>query len=129
MAQKINYTQLSAPVEIGTFFAPASTGDYSVTDVGFTPKVVRFSTMPVNATNRTGLNMGAMSESKQYVLATAGSTTTISRNRDTTACLGYTNVDGTWYVKASYVSMDADGFTINFSSSNTEVLVTWEAWG
>ena len=115
-------------VEIGSFTCPASTGDRAVTGVGFVPRVIEFHVGVAPNTTRLGFNEGAMNSSTQWVNSTSGSSGTVSRNRDTTHCLGWTNIDGSWYIQASYVSLDSDGFTVNFNAVNTGGTIFWKAF-
>ena len=115
-------------VEIGSFTCPASTGDRAVTGVGFVPRVIEFHVGVPSNTTRLGFNEGAMNSSTQWVNSTSGSSGTVSRNRDTTHCLGWTNIDGSWYIQASYVSLDSDGFTVNFNAVNTLGTIFWKAF-
>lgn len=107
---------------------PGSTGNYSVTGLGFKPKCVMFfvSKNPgQSAAFR--LCQGVMDHyGNQWSVtwATDGSTQSDSK-RDMAI---YTlNASGVLQVAASYVSMDDDGFTLNFTNVNANYDIHWKA--
>lgn len=120
----------SQVVAIGTI-SPTTTGNFSVTGVGFTPKLVRFTAMLSASTSASNYGVGAMTSSAQYVASIAPDGSSGSRNSSTSACIGVLNqASSTWNTLGSYVSMDSDGFTINFSTaSGSSPSFSWEAWG
>jgi peptidase C25-like protein len=110
-----------------------ATGNHAVTGVGFQPTAVIHlhtgsgftATPPANAAN-SGFGLGVMdfggaqwaTEMFAADAATAGDT----QRAQTTAAAIYTIDNGLGVTKkASFVSMDADGFTVNFSTANALV--------
>jgi hypothetical protein len=110
----------------------SSTGNKSVTGVGFTPKFVMFFVMPSAATNASTNAYGAMTTTIQFnTWASSNSAgNTSSRNNSTTACVGWgTSSASSYNMAASYVSMDADGFTINVGTADGTFAVQYIAFG
>jgi hypothetical protein len=108
-----------------------TTGNKSITGVGFKPRLVRFTALtPAEGTNA-NFNQGAMDETgSQYLQATAGQANdSFTRNSSTARCLGAIVGTGTSFIlSASYVSMDSDGFTINVQNAVTAYNVAYEAY-
>jgi hypothetical protein len=108
-----------------------STGDQAVTGVGFTPEVVvhihagaGFTSTPPASTVHWGFGIGAMDRSGGQ-WATTGFSVDASGTSDTQ---GYQRTNQTIAAidaglgvakEAAYVSMDSDGFTVNFSTANS----------
>lgn len=118
---------------IGTIPAATfgSTGNKSITGVGFIPKLVRFSAMPPANTTATNASIGAMTTTSQYYVSNASQSASAiyGRNSSTSACIGYVFAgSSTPAMLANYVSMDSDGFTINVTSTNTSYDVAFEAY-
>ncbi len=96
----------------------ASTGNKAITGVGFIPKIVRFRMLgSAGATTGHFSGDGGMTPTNQFATAYGGNTSDIVRFSSLTLCLAaFTALtDATPELQASYVSMDADGFTINVS--------------
>ncbi|HEY6019606.1 MAG TPA: hypothetical protein VIY48_06785, partial [Candidatus Paceibacterota bacterium] len=112
-------------VVVGSFAAPGSTGNHAVTGVGFKPRKVRFVVGLSTGTNNL-YNEGVMDDAgNQWAWASAGraGAGTQSVAPSTTRCLlQYDLSAGGVFTKeqeAHYVSMDSDGFTINFDTSTS----------
>lgn len=105
-----------------------TTGNKAITGVGFMPKLVRFTMLPGAATTSSAIQAnGAMTTSSQYVATSYASTTASRKVSSTTACIAYTDAS-TSVMVAAYVSMDADGFTINVSVANSVFDIAYEAY-
>lgn len=123
-------------IKIGTFASPASTGAYAVTGVGFTPKLVKFTTTLTSGSNTFLLGGGgAMTASSQfaYAFGARGSLNgRHTRTASTAACLALLSISvgdvASDALLASRTSLDVDGFTINFSATGTGYTVQWEAY-
>lgn len=116
--------------KIGSFTSNGSTGNQAITGVGFTPKLVRFIWLVGNATSAHFSGQGAMDASgNQYATATGGNLSNLFRYSSTSACLaGFTSVaDATPELVATFVSMDADGFTFNITTA-TALSFAYEAY-
>jgi hypothetical protein len=125
---------------VGTFTGPSSTGNYSVTGVGFTPKIVRFSIAGGTGGLGSGLNntkaighgvMTANGNQHTFTFAVRANAGYQYTNRLTTRCIaGYvmdSSGNETLFFSASFVSMDGDGFTINVNNASTVAFIGWEA--
>lgn len=103
-----------------------STGNKTITGVGFEPKLIRFTVMPSsNATGRTG-----------YGVATADSQRAVSSyvdasNRHTAqtsaSCFMLVESNGSWSNRANLVSMNSDGFVIDVVATGS-IPVYFEAY-
>lgn len=127
----------SEVVKIGTFTVTSGvTGNKSITGVGFIPKtVILFPMYPegVSSAQNAPFAMGAMDAATQFVYAA------VTRNGNGGATKSYTNKcllintiaagggSQAENIRASYVSMDADGFTINVEVSLTTCVVGFVA--
>ncbi len=123
---------LAGFVKIGWFACPSSLGVYHVTGVGFKPKRVSFF-----VSKGPGLQthfcccQGAMDiAGNQHCMTWAGVWSNIFKGdsrRD--KCMYTINSSGVSQVTASFVSMDDDGFTLNFENANSLFDIHWEAIG
>lgn len=110
----------------GVFAIDTSTGNQAITGVGFQPKIVFF--LPTNATvdgvsahAHWGFGVGISSSDRRCMTVTdedAQGTTDTARETHTSHCIIH-NVSGstTPEYEADFVSLDADGFTINVTTA------------
>ena len=108
-------------VYVGSFANPGSTGDASYTGVGFKPKLVLFCTMPADSSTTSGLHIGVMDHfGRQFYAGFRAATTgaVMAVESGTNGCCFTINTAATTARKASYVSMNDDGFTLNWSVAN-----------
>ena len=108
-----------------------TTGNRSVTGVGFQPNVVihahagfDFTAAPSASATAGGFGLGVMDtdgDQWAYNLYTrdAVGTSDTQRGQQTNACIFAFNQTLAVQKKASWVSMDADGFTVNFSNATS----------
>lgn len=119
---------------IGSLTEPAATGNQSITGVGFQPDIVLFLSVsdPTAATAIAAdarWMIGAMTPDTEYVSSVADERgkgfTDTERYSLAGECIALEDDDGTLGVtgRASFVSMDADGFTINWAESNASRIV------
>ena len=116
-------------VKIGSFTCPAATGNYTVTEVGFKPRVVEFIVGKYSTTDNY-YSIGWMDyNGNQRMIGggTSGATTTLFKTNTGTGIITIPAPGDSYYVSATYVSMDSDGFTINFSNVNTGFTISWKA--
>lgn len=129
----IDPTMRTGGFKIGTILGASvlnTTGNKGITGVGFTPKLVRFSIISGASTAASTSAYGAMTASEQYYQAHSGSTTATARNGDATHCMGWVpTTSSTPSLLCTYVSMDADGFTINVGTASSTFNVQYEAYG
>lgn len=120
--KEFNDRNMALTTFTGQLTQPTSTNaSFGVTGVGFTPKVILFFAndqtadgsaihlatylgMATSSSNRTGMSMIAVTAS------------TDDRYQSGSTCLIITNITETILVKADLVSLDSDGFTLNFST-------------
>lgn len=130
-AQKIMFLAIGGDdvdAKVVNWTSPTSTGNKAVTGVGFTPDVVLHmptasTVIPASSAGMIGTGFGAMDGSGNQWMNTlaaqdAQSTSNTSRYQRTDKCVAYINDTGTVNEEAAFVSMDADGFTTNFTSAN-----------
>ena len=105
--------------KVGEWQPAAGTGNRSETGIGFRPKSVLFSmdTGPNGTALRshTGLMDAAGNQNTQSVLAVGADTNMYS---NPAACISSVDTAAGATDLASFVSMDVDGFTVNFSASS-----------
>jgi hypothetical protein len=128
--------------KVSTFNAGTTTGNRSITGVGFRPKAIIFFWVALsspgpnlNAAAGYGFATGAGSERAVNYLAdnalAPGSNST-SRWQWTNRCIVVTNTSASaaTYHEATFVSMDADGFTINWTKTSfTSWIIHYMALG
>ena len=124
--------QNAVPIKIGVI--PGSTfgttGNKSITGVGFTPQLVRFTTLNTANATASNLGIGSMTSTGQfYSLTYTTDSPNAGRVSGTDGCIGYMSGASTIAMKASYVSMDTDGFTINVSTATGAYDIAYEAYG
>lgn len=132
---KIGYLALGgddmSSTNVGHFTAPSSTGDFSVNGVGFLPDFVLLATSnsTQDATNTAGdgsFSLGAFNGvgeqfTTAFISENNADPTDTARYQRTDKCLAIFNVSNAAALthEATFVGMDADGFTINFSTAST----------
>lgn len=113
----------------GSFQLNTSTGNQSVTGLGFTPKLVIFfhtpDTVDTGQTANYEMMFGAaVSSSSRAVMnlqeANGKDTTEVYASQDATKCLKRNTTAGVAF-QADLVSLDSDGFTINISTAPADV--------
>jgi hypothetical protein len=122
-------------VGMGAFYAPVVTGNQAIVGLGFKPKIVKFSyaavTLAFNNSEQIGLGgMTAAFQYSQLARGNASGDVVYIFNEATVIHMDAPSTGVTSHA-ASRTSLDADGFTINWSivgTSNT-LRVVWEAWG
>lgn len=126
-------------IKSGTLDVPVATGNQSVTGVGFLPKAVLFY-YTLQTADGSGVNfewgIGAMTGTgagnQWAVWATSLDAAAASDNDSRTSnanCVTAINSSATTILAATYVSFDADGFTINWSVVTSGVDIHWVAFG
>lgn len=122
---------------VGTITQKTTTGNQGYTGVGFTPKVVFFFGVGLTAAGngvhaRIGLGIGVSSSSRAAICADdvdAAATTDTDRRHDNTKCLTF-NEAGTLVGAADLVTLDGDGFTLNWTTTDgTQRLINYLALG
>lgn len=114
---------------VGSFTGDGTTNNQSVTGVGFQPKLVifwyTFNTSDGSAVNYQFGMGAAVSSSSRFALwsiaADAAGTTDAGRIHDNTKCIVACFASGAIVCAADFVSMDSDGFTIDWTTSATAI--------
>lgn len=118
--------------KVGSFAANTSTGNQSVTGVGFQPKVIIF--MVTNLTAAGSLNdlnrsLGfAVSSTSRVAIGVVADDahaphTAHGRRQDNTKCITLIDPALSVIFAADLVSMDADGFTINITTTDASARI------
>jgi len=106
-------------VKGGTFNSPTSTGNAAVTGVGFTPKLLMlYSTLATDAGAMSVLwGVGTSSSARWSASTIALKATNASAYRmyDSTKIVRTTTQTGLSFLTADLVSLDSDGFTLNWT--------------
>lgn len=118
-------------VKIGSFAQPSSTGNQAVTGVGFKPKLVIFMMNQLTADGDTtnakwGIGFGVSATDRYYMAGCAKNARTGSDSGDrqdntrvigcVTSVAGGAGFDPTTDCEADFVTMDNDGFTVNWTT-------------
>lgn len=118
---------MAASTFVGSFTVPAATGNNAVTGVGFQPKAVIFwgdvrqsdGSFADNINGEMPTFWGvATSSTARGCIVSASDWNTSHNIALTNVCVSQRNSGGTVSYAADFVSMDADGFTVNFSTAN-----------
>lgn len=130
-AKRVGYLALGGSdltnVDVGNFAASNTTGDQAVTGIGFQPDALLFVNINVTAVPGSAadavISTGfAISSTERGLTAIASdhnlATSDTSRLQRTDACIISTIGSGAIAGEADFVSMDADGFTINWSNAD-----------
>lgn len=119
----------------GTFTTPTATGNDTVSGIGFTPKAVLFWGVPVtsesiavHAASWTGMTDGT--NDKVIMTASEDGVADTRRDINESACLSILNADSdTPVAVATLSSFNSDGFVLNYSSTTTDYVVHFVAFG
>tara|TARA_R110000772_G_scaffold51809_6_gene118883 strand:+ start:1039 stop:2319 length:1281 start_codon:yes stop_codon:yes gene_type:complete len=124
----------------GTFAAPTSVNaTFAVTGLGFEPALIIFfptnrTTNGIDGASDTSIGVGAMTATGQWYNGfgntDAAATSSIDYSRHTGRCIIVNDGSGTSLLEAAFVSMDTDGFTLDYSKvSGSAVKVSFMAFG
>lgn len=119
-------------VKVGSFYSQSSLGNKAITGVGFKPKYVEFK-VGITLTNQTRAGSGWMDHNgKQGAIDWA--TKLISNQAYerivTTRCFQIRYASGATQLSAKYISMDNDGFTINYTIAlSASYIILYKAVG
>lgn len=121
-------------LKLGTFDSPGTTGNYSVTGLGFKPSHVRLWAQNNRTGSMNGVSTsfctGAMTENFQMSYYSYANTPQVRNLTYTDRVLACSAADAILIqIQASYVSMDPDGFTLNFSPTLAGWKIYYEATG
>jgi len=127
----VTASKLGTHKAYGTF-SPSATGNKAITGVGFQPKYVRLEILSDRGTTASTTDtiegFGIMTSSLQVCKCTHTTGTNSYMYSSTSACLAGLHFNSTTpELLATFVSMDSDGFTINFSAFVSTYLILWIA--
>lgn len=113
--------------KVGKFSKKTSTGNQSTTGVGFKPDVILMTGVTATTEDTASAHMGfflGTAKSAASRWCTGGfakdgaGTSNTGRFQRTNRCILQTDEDGAVVSEADFVSMDTDGFTINYSTAD-----------
>lgn len=108
-----------------------TTGLKTISGLPFMPRRVSFTVMPASASSGSNFATGAMTSTFQYYAAIGTSGSIGNRISGTNGCLAWVTGAATTTAPslfATYVSMNADGFTFNLTTANGVFDVVYEAF-
>lgn len=123
--------------KVGTFTSPGSTGTYAVSGLGFRPSLVEFRISHSGgggSLSWTSITEGAATSSSNRWTTSqvSGYDNRVHYNATSTSyCIMYARESGggsILHIRADFVSMDADGFTLNFDTVTDTRSVYWKAF-
>ena len=121
--------------KVGSFTPSAGTGNKPITGVGFRPKgVIFFGLIPSNS-NQGIFSGGAYDGSNEFLSVGAARITSTSGNytiSSTSSCIRvsvFSSGSESILMLGTGVSLDADGFTIDFTTNGTPTPVGYIAFG
>lgn len=118
---------------IKSITSPGATGNVAYTGIGFTPKAILFvggaeteSTGEADARLAVGATDGTNDVAASGVSDDNAATSAVGTARANTTCINLRSSAGTLTHSASIVSLDSDGFTLNWATAGATTRV-WEA--
>lgn len=127
--------------KVGSFAGGTATGNQAITGVGFQPELVIFFTTPNTGDAATGADSGfglgagvLSSDQRAFGFGVDDGVSSFSDESGTyqisSACVRVTTADLTVAREADFVSHDADGFTINWTTASaTQHIINYLALG
>jgi len=126
----------SSPInaQIGYFVCPSIIGNYSVTGLWFKPKVIEFFIcknvgLEMRIVEAHGFADAKGNQNVSTWSAIPMSNVGIWADEKFNVCLYCINTSGATQLLGTLVSMDNDGFTVNFTVVNNQVNIRWKAIG
>ncbi len=110
-------------------FAGTPSGDYAVTGVGFTPKLVKFTVARSNARSTHGYMTATAQGSVGTTAPVISGILTATTYHSASYCAANIYDDGEVDFGLAFKSMDADGFTVTINPSQGSTTVYWWAIG
>jgi len=125
-------TNATVKAKVGYFASPSVTGNFSVTGLGFKPKVIEFFGCKNDGMQTWFfLSQGLVDDAgHQNVSTLAGNFSNLwLGDCKFDRCIYLINTARAIQVMATLVSMDVDGFTLNFTNVNPIFVIRWKAIG
>lgn len=116
----------------GSFVCPSSAGNYSVSSLLFKPNLVEFLASRSSGPALDFLLSHGFAD--KFGTQSAASWCTHSKGNTygdfkTDRCIHLIDWNGVTLVRASFVSMNNNGFTVNFSVVNSQYTISWSVTG
>lgn len=105
-----------------------TTGNKTITGVGFTPKMVRFWLVPTSSAAAAQTAIGAADDTTQSAAATFSSSGTAGRESSTNRCIFWMSAANAIGMSTGFVSFNSDGFVLNVYAANSAFSVAYEAF-
>ena len=115
----------------GFFVCPSVTGNYSITGLGFKPRVIEFIGHKNDGMQTWFMQSSGFADinGNQNVSSFCGNySNTFRGDAKQDRCIYLFNASGAIQVMATLVSIDTDGFTLNFTNVNTLFAIRWMAF-
>ena len=115
----------------GFFVCPSVTGNYSITGLGFKPRVIEFIGHKNDGMQTWFMQSSGFADinGNQNVSFFCGNySNTFRGDAKQDRCIYLFNASGAIQVMATLVSIDTDGFTLNFTNVNTLFAIRWMAF-
>ena len=116
--------------KVGYFSSPSSTGNHSITGLGFKPKVIEFIGCKNDGLQTWFFHSSGFADDvgHQNVSTLAGNFSNLwLGDCKFDSCIYLINTGRNIQVKATLVSMDDDGFTLHFTPVNPVFVIRWKA--
>lgn len=113
---------------VGAFICPTNVGHYSVTGLGMKPKAVEFFIAGGSGYNAWFTNCSGFADDAGYQNVSIWTQKGYGQ-AETDKCLRIFNSLVQDQLTATLVSMDLDGFTLNFTVVNSGLTIRWKASG
>jgi len=115
---------------VGYFLCPSSTGNFSVVGLGFKPKILYFYGSKTDGLQTWFHSSQGFADDlgNQNVSSFCGNySNTFRGDMKFDRCIYLFNAAGAIQAMATLVSMDNDGFTLNFTNTNNVFAIRWMA--
>jgi hypothetical protein len=124
--------EVASLVKVGNFLPPGFTGNHTVSGLGFRPIFVEFEVLHGDSTSFASMARGAMDKDGNqwaYAINAPGSGSDAQRQFVTNRCMLRISGTATLQIRASFVSMNTNGFTVNFDNTSADGRILWKAIG
>lgn len=123
-----SWTTIGASYATGNFTFSGSTGNQAITGVGFTPKMIKIDTQ--TTTNDGGRSWGAYTTSEGNFCIYNQYVSSVWENFKTTSySITATESGGSNQSTGKVISLDSDGFTLDWITANAQCYINWYAFG
>lgn len=125
---KARLDALATYIKVGVINSPGAGGNQVISGIGFQPGCVEFMACINDSVTQVRGGRGWMDYNGNQAAISETATGAVGRTESlTTHCILINDDGGADKVRAEFISMDADGFTINFDVANTGYKIYWKA--